>query len=198
MVPEKNLFSTTGPFQLEVSRDNGKTWIAREIKLPHRAFLAGYGMATAKMLSNGTLLMPAFGYLTRKHKTYACSVVRSTDSGQTWQLTTMADDKGPEAISKTDIPSGTLWSNFREALGFDEAQLIETGKLGRVMAIIEESWSKDLYTCVSNDYGKSWSSPKKTRMRGNTPLLLRLKSGALACAFTLRSEWRHASLLLQG
>ncbi|MCI0624028.1 MAG: glycoside hydrolase [Acidobacteria bacterium] len=114
--------------------------------------------------------------------------MRSTDRGQTWELTTIADDKRPGATSETDIPSGTIWSKFREALGFDEAQVIETGKPGRVIAIIEESWSKDLYTCVSNDYGKSWSPPKKTGMRGNTPLLLRLKSGALACAYTLRAQ----------
>ncbi len=186
-VPEKNLYSSTGRFMFDVSSDGGKTWKSTELKLPHRAFLAGYGMATAKVLSNGTILMPAFGYLTRRHKTYACSVVRSADGGRTWDVITIAQDERPEAVSPGDIPSGAIWAKFPGILGFDEAQVVETRIPGRVVAVMEESWSKDLYASISNDYGKTWTKPRKTGMRGNTPLLLRLKSGALACAFTVRS-----------
>lgn len=45
-----------------------------------------------------------------------------------------------------------------------------------------------LYLVPEKNLFSSWSSPTKTGMRGNTPLLLRLKSGALACAYTLRAQ----------
>jgi len=186
MVPEKQAFSTTGGFVVERSRDQGKTWQSAEIKLPHRAFLAGYGMTTARMLSDGTILMPAFGYQTRRHKTYSCSVIRSTDSGKTWQLITVARDERPQAVAESDLPSGSIWAKFPEARGFDEASLVETRRPGRVVAVIEESQSKELFTCVSDDRGETWSKPRSTGMFGVTPFLLRLKSGALACAFTNR------------
>ena len=186
MIPEKKSFATTGAFQLEVSRDDGQTWQSRDIALPHRAFLAGYGMHSAKMLSDGTILMPVFGYLTRRHKTYACSVVRSADGGQTWQLITLAQDQSPDAVAESDLPSGTLWAKFRGVKGFDETSLIETRKPGRVLAVIEESLTKSLYACVSEDSGQTWTEPKPTGMVGTTPLLLRLQSGAIACAYTNR------------
>lgn len=186
LIPERELFATTGGFVVETSTDDGRTWRSREIDLPHLAFLAGYGMATARMLSDGTIIMPVFGYLTRRHKTYACSVIRSEDGGRTWELITVAQDERPQAVADSDIPSGTLWSAFPEAMGFDEAQVIETRKPGRLVLIVEESFSKNLYSSVSEDYGRTWSRPQKTGMRGNTPLLIRLQSGALACAFTQR------------
>ena len=188
LIPEKRLFATTGDFVVESSHDGGHSWSSRKMELPHRAFLAGYGMATARLLSDGTILMPVFGYLTRRHKTYAASVARSADGGRTWDLITVAQDERPEAVSAQDIPSGAIWSQFPESAGFDEAQVVETGKPGRVLAIIEESRSKDLYSCVSEDYGRTWTQPKPTGMRGNTPLLLRLRSGKLACAFTQRTQ----------
>jgi hypothetical protein len=188
MISEKSAFATTGGFQVEVSRDQGKSWHAKEIALPHRAFLAGYGMHNARMLSDGTILMPAFGYLTRRHKTYACSIIRSADRGKTWELITIAQDTRPEAVAESEIPSGTLWSQFPGVMGFDEASIIETRKPGRVIAVIEESWSKHLYACITDDGGKTWTAPKPTGMVGTTPLLLRLKSGAIACAYTNRYE----------
>ncbi|MBI4557212.1 MAG: exo-alpha-sialidase [Candidatus Hydrogenedentes bacterium] len=187
-IPEKKSFSVTGPFQVEISCDDGKTWEAQDIQLPHRAFLAGYSMHTARQLSDGTVLLPVFGYQTRRHKTYSCSVIRSTDEGQTWQLITLAQDPRPEAVSDTDIPSGTLWAKFPDIQGFDEAAVLETKKPGRVIAVIEESWSKKLYGCISEDSGLTWTAPKLTGMAGINPLLLRLKSGAIACAYTNRYE----------
>lgn len=186
MIPEKKLFATTGGFLVEVSRDKGRTWQPRPINLPHRAFLAGYGMHTARILSDGTILMPAFGYLTRRHKTYACSIIRSADGGATWDVITIAQDERSEAVSDSDTPSGSIWANFPDIKGFDEASIVEAKKPRRVIAVIEESQAKDLYSCISNDSGRTWTKAKKTGMAGVAPLLLRLKSGAIACAYTNR------------
>ena len=151
-VPERKLFSVTGGFRTRVSTDGGQTWIDKDILLPHRASLAGYGMATAKQLADGTILMPAFGYLSLRHKTGACSIMRSQDSGRTWDLITIAQDERPEAVSDTSLPADTNWGDLHQGvLGFDEAQVIETRKPGRVIAIIEEAKTKDLYTCLSEE-----------------------------------------------
>ena len=57
-IPERKLFSVTGGFRTRVSSDGGKSWVEKDIPLPHRASLAGYGMATARHLADGTILMP--------------------------------------------------------------------------------------------------------------------------------------------
>ncbi|OGG46154.1 MAG: hypothetical protein A3F84_26100 [Candidatus Handelsmanbacteria bacterium RIFCSPLOWO2_12_FULL_64_10] len=186
-VPEQKMFSVTGGFRAGVSRDSGRTWSEWDVVLPHRASLAGYGMATAKRLSDGTILMPAFGYLSRCHKTRACLMLRSPDAGAHWDLITLAQDDRPEAVADAPLPSDSDWAALhRGILGFDEAQVIETRTPGRVIAVIEEAKTKDLYACLSEDSGRTWTRPVKTGMRGNTPLLLRLRSGTLACAYTDR------------
>ena len=186
-IPEKKMFAITLGFEKHVSTDRGKTWHASDLVLPHQAEINGYGMATAKMLSDGTVLMPTYGRPTRHHRARSCGVLRSADQGQTWQLINVAFDESPAAIGD-DANSGTSLSPPPPAgvRAFDEAQVLETKKAGRLILIVEEQFTKDLYACISEDSGRTWSKPRKTGMHGVTPLLLRLKSGAIACAYTNR------------
>jgi hypothetical protein len=186
-IPEKDMFAITLGFDTHVSTDGGQTWKTSDLILPHQADINGYGMATAKRLSDGTLLMPTYGRATRRNLVRSCSVARSTDDGRTWELIPVAFDDSPRAIADKDYPEGSDMAGPPPGVhAFDEAQVLETGKAGRVILVVEEQFTKDLYVCISEDRGQTWTKPRETGMHGVTPLLLRLKSGAIACAYTNR------------
>jgi hypothetical protein len=186
-IPEKDMFSITLGFDKQVSRDGGKTWQTSDIQIPHQAEINGYGMVTARMLSDGAILMPTYGRPTRHHRVRSCSMLRSGDGGKTWQLIPVAYDDSPGAVGDDSNSGSSLSSPPPPGVhAFDEAQIVEAKRPGRVIAVIEEQFTKALYTSVSNDSGKTWSKPRETGMYGVTPLVLRLKSGAIACAYTNR------------
>ena len=89
-------------------------------------------------------------------------------------------------MTTSDIPAEKHWRRFPDVIGFDEAGLTETSQPGHVVLVVEESQSKDLYSCISRNHGKTWTAPKKTGMTGQNPKVLKLKSGAIACAYTDR------------
>jgi hypothetical protein len=186
-LPEKKMFSVTLGFEKQTSNDGGKNWQTTDIAIPHQAEINGYGMSTARMLSDGTILMPTFGRPTRRCRVRSCGVLRSSDTGTTWQHVRVAFDDSPQVVGD-DGNSGNSLAPAPPAgvRAFDEAQLVEGNRPGRVIAIIEEQSTKSLHTSFSNDSGLTWSPPRETGMIGVTPLLLRLKSGSLACAFTNR------------
>jgi hypothetical protein len=186
-ITEKGMFAITLGFDKQVSRDGGKTWQTDDVQIPRQAEINGYGMATAKMLSDGTILMPTYGRPTRHHRARSCSMLRSADGGKTWQHIPVAYDETPGAVGDESNSGSSLSPPPAAGVhAFDEAQVVEAKRPGRVIAVIEEQFTKALYTSVSNDGGKSWAKPRETGMYGVTPLLLRLKSGTIACAYTNR------------
>ena len=71
---------------------------------------------------------------------------------------------------------------------FGEPDIVEVSP-GTILCVLRESThSGYLFTCRSEDGGKSWSRPEQTSMFGHPGHLLALSDGRLLCTYGLRKE----------
>ena len=154
-----------------ISYDGGRSWEERPIEgLPKFAHYAGWfrkGLA----LPDGTVLGVIYGVIRDDKKVGSrrldgAYALRSTDKGETWQISTLAQD-----------PTGKRSYNETELL------LLPSG---RILALSRGGGEAHLYQGYSEDGGRSWSSPIPTSIPGSPANLLRLKSGNILCVY------RHA------
>lgn len=105
-------------------------------------------------LSSGELLLPAADFLKDKE----AAVLRSEDQGKTW----------------------TRSAPVNNSTGADEPTIAEM-KNGNVLMALR-TYDSHLWTCVSQDKGKTWSAPKKHTMlaAGSSHNLFRISDGRLA------------------
>ena len=152
-----------------LSDDGGKTWSQR-IRVP---VTAPHGPA---LLNDGNLL-----YLGKEHCSYgllepgAIAAYTSANGGRTWEL-----------LSKIQLPAEAATANF------SEPHAIELPG-GRVFGAIRAEGDGvyhnfTIYTCYSDDRGKTWSIPKPVNISGSPPHLMLHSSGALIMSFGRREE----------
>ncbi len=164
-LPEKDL--VYGSFT-KMSYDYGKTWtepIKAPISSPHGPSL----------LSNGKLLWIGKEFHSHEFEKGAIYAFSSTDEGKTWQKE-----------GKIDFPNGTNADNIHEpwqlelpngeVLGFLRAQ----GK--------EVDFGFTIYSTLSKDGAKTWSTPQKLDVNGSPPHAIIHSSGAIVLTFGRRAH----------
>ena len=148
------------------STDAGRTWSERtELLLPQpMPHLATYGRPI--VLRNGTYLAPMWGRFDLKDepKYVSALVLRSTDSGRTWQLVRVARSQTQD---------------------FSEHEIVQAAN-GDVISVIRTTAQRELWQASSHDGGRTWTDLHVSGMAGSTPALLRLRS-ALVCIYARRS-----------
>lgn len=148
------------------SRDGGKTWETKDIKLPFMAMLAPYGSAI--VLRDGTYVQPAQGIFELKKgepNRVSSLALRTEDGGNHWEISTVAKAKDFDfsETSITQAPNGDL------------------------VAVIRTSGQKELWTAISKDDGKTWSAPRDSGMRGSTPWVVTTDKGLVVAVYSRRS-----------
>lgn len=148
------------------SRNGGKTWEIKDLKLPFMAKFALYGNAI--VLKDGTYVQPAEGVLqVQKDKSYRGSslALRTEDGGEHWEISTVAKGKDFDfnETSITQAPNGDL------------------------VAVIRTTSQKELWTAISKDDGKTWSAPRDSGMRGSTPWVVTTNKGLVVAVYSRRS-----------
>ena len=165
----KNMSEETrrGGSYVMLSDDGGVTWTER-IRVP---VTAPHGPVR---LSDGKLL-----YLGKEHCSYgalepgALAAYISSDGGRTWEL-----------LSRLRLPEEAAGANF------NELHAIELPN-GRILGAIRAEGGSayhgfTMYTCHSDDRGRTWSLPKPTNVSGSPPHLMLHSSGALIMSFGRR------------
>lgn len=152
-----------------VSEDNGMTW-----KEPTRCPVASFH--GPMMLNDGSLL-----YLGKdidgKETGGTNMAYRSVDDGKTW-----------EYVSDIPIVEGCTYSNFVDPHGLQLPN-------GRIICHIRYQNSREperygafsVFQTVSDDNGKTWSTPEALGVNGSPPHLIRHSSGALVCVYGRRA-----------
>jgi hypothetical protein len=141
------------------------TWTPAE-GLPQMASLAGWWRQTGLVLPDGTLLGCVQGREDRSETKDSSYAMRSTDGGRTWSLS-------PIARATSEI-------HFSESFLFLKQD-------GRILAMIRANeGDSHLYRSVSADGGATWSPIEQTPIWGFPAHVIRLRSGALLCAYAHR------------
>ncbi|MEA4912311.1 MAG: sialidase family protein, partial [Oscillospiraceae bacterium] len=155
-----------------VSEDNGMTW-----KEPTRCPIASFH--GPMLLQDGSLL-----YLGKdvdgKETGGVNRAYKSTDDGVTWEHVSdipIAPDEGLSYANFVDphgvqLPNGRIICHIRYQNG----------------AAPEKYGSFTIFQTVSDDNGKTWSTPECLKVNGSPPHLLRHSSGALICTYGRRSK----------
>lgn len=128
-----------------ISRDNGRTW--SEPKELVAGDVGGRGPVKDKclLLSNGVLLAPA----STENGKHQCFIDISRDDGITWECTELFPQ--PKYRGRNvGLIQPTLWESSR----------------GRVHCFMRSN-AGAIYISNSDDFGKSWSKPKRTRLPNN-------------------------------
>ena len=146
------------------SRDGGKTWETKNIKLPFMAEIALYGNAI--VLSDGTYIQPGWGVhdLKKEPKWVSSLVLRTTDDGDHWEVATVAKAKD---------------------FDFNETSITQAPNADLV-AVMRTTAQKELWTAISNDRGKTWSVPHDSGMRGSTPWIVTTDKGLVVAVYSRR------------
>lgn len=143
----KNVKTTT---YIAESNDAGKNWSEP------RKLYQGYPCSSpVRVLSNGTLVFPLYGYLAENQKVGA--VALSYDQGKTWTRPINIPNAGMALDAETDLielKNGDLWAIQRPIM----------------------AWS------VSKDKGKTWSESKEIGFIGHCPYLLRVDDRSILMA----------------
>jgi hypothetical protein len=166
-LPSGTVATHNRPLVTNISHDGGRTWEKRPMEgLPKFGHLVGWTPKIA--LPDGTVVGAIYGQVIGKDKagwgSASVYAIRSTDRGQTWQLSPIAHD-----------PTGKHFFNETDLL------LLPSG---RILALIRcESKEVHLYQSYSDDGGVSWSPPAPTPIPGAPVHLLQLKSGNILCAY---------------
>ena len=148
------------PPHLAYSSDQGKTWTAgNEIDYsPMRRPAPGEGRIL--QLDDGTLLIPAFGYLPQAPGGLSCGVALSSDNGATWSLSPMG------------------LANASESRYFSETTVAKLND-GKLVALIRPGLTRS----ISTDGGKTWSTPVASGVAGTHCGLVQLPDGVLLCGY---------------
>lgn len=151
---------------LKISENGGYTW-SETIRVP---VSAPHGPS---VMRDGSLL-----YLGKEHYSYGVQLPNSiaayrSDDGYKW-----------EHLSDIEIPEGCSVHNFHEP------HVVELPN-GRLLGMIRAQNSPvyhgfTMYSCFSDDKGKSWTTPTSLDVSGSPPHLLVHSSGAIICVFGRR------------
>ncbi len=128
-----------------ISRDNGRTWSAPQELVA--GDVGGRGPVKDKclLLSNGALLAPA----STEGGKWLCFIDRSEDDGITWERTDYFPMPKYRGVN-VGLIQPTLWES---APG--------------IVHCFMRSDAGAIYRSNSEDYGKTWSKPKRTRLPNN-------------------------------
>ena len=164
-IPEGQAAVHARAIKARYSTDRGRTWSDADIRgLP----VFGHGPVPngSLELSDGTRL--EFFYGCELHEPMrSVYVLRSTDHGKNWH--TVRIPASPElSLTETSMvafPSGRVHMMMRCDVGGDGF----------------------IYSTNSDDGGLTWSSAKRTPIRGQPLLLLKLRDGGILCTYCHRS-----------
>lgn len=164
--------------QLQRRRSGEDGWESRELRsgeeLPFFALIRSGIDLKSCVLPDDTIVHQAYGSAVAGDP-FRAWVLRSEDTGETWDMVTMAYDGGEHP--------------------FNESSLLRLPG-GRIVAMVRTSSSsksippeeKHLWQTHSDDGGKSWSEARKTPMWGYPPQLLLLRNGDVLCSYGHRRE----------
>ncbi len=167
-IPEGVVATHNRPLVSTVSRDGGRTWRERRIDgLPRYARCGGWfrgGVA----LEDGTVVGSITGVVKKdrgdgESLAHGAFALRSHDHGETWQLSTIADN-----------PNGHR--------AFSECNMLVLSDQ-RVLALVRAEDGGYLYRSVSDDGGRTWSEPKATAISGSPANMIRLQSDRILCVY---------------
>ncbi|MCC6556873.1 MAG: exo-alpha-sialidase [Polyangiaceae bacterium] len=155
---------------VRTTADGGRTWAREELHLPGHALLMGYHDAAYLRTGRGVRLLALYGAL-RPGDPYQVFLLRSTDDARTWQFRPM------------------LAPDQRGSVGFSEAALVELPD-GAILAMMRPDPDSigDLYSALSTDDGATWTTPRRTSLRGYPADLLPLRDGRIFCVFGYRRD----------
>lgn len=161
------------------SKDNGNTWEQGAfIDMKDKPFTGVEGPTDAPVeMPDGSLVMGVIGYgINGDAKNIGAVLLRSTDKAKTWSyVSTIAGDPGGKQK------------------GFLEPGLVRT-KSGRLIAGLRNHADENaIYISYSDDAGKTWVPPFKTKMIGHPVDLIQLKDGRIMATYGIREgAGRHA------
>jgi hypothetical protein len=149
------------------SRDGGHTWseLGPEIRL-FPGWTELYGASNPHLLADGRYLFAATGTLGRDHGWHA---------GVTF-LHPPGDGPPGTGFSPVVTIARAAGRNFADV---DVVRLDD----GRLLAIVREMVTRQAFSAHSADEGRSWSPVRPTGFMGANVKLLRLRAGAILCAY---------------
>jgi hypothetical protein len=134
--------------------------------VPPMARLAGWWRQTGVVLDSRTVVGCVHGRHTPDEPHDSAFALRSADGGRTWEL---------HRIAKASAQIG-----FSEVFFFPIRD-------GRLLAMIRSNaGDAHMYRSYSADAGRTWTEPERTPIRGFPAHIIRLRSGALLCAYAHR------------
>ncbi|MBS1751410.1 MAG: exo-alpha-sialidase [Bacteroidetes bacterium] len=160
------------------SKDNGQTWQQGNfIDMKNMPFTGVEGPTDAPIeMPDGSIIMSVIGYeINGDSKNIGSVLLRSTDKAKTWHyVSTIASD-----------PGGKM-------KGFLEPGIVRT-KTGRlIVAMRNHADENAIYIGYSDDSGKTWTAPVKTKMIGHPVDLIQLKNGSILASYGIREgSGRH-------
>lgn len=151
---------------VHLSTDNGRSF-ERTVKLDCSPWAAGYSRTGVVELSEGRLAyaLTETSSSPGPGRTY---VLFSGDGGGSWSEEPALIEAEDHLFAEPDIAE------------------IRPGELYCVLRDDEED--KYLFGCRSSDGGRTWTSPRKTSLRGCPGHLLVLEDGRLLCSYGLRER----------
>ncbi|MBS1751411.1 MAG: exo-alpha-sialidase [Bacteroidetes bacterium] len=154
------------------SKDNGQTWQQGNfIDMKNMPFTGVEGPTDAPIeMPDGSIVMGVIGYgIDGDPKNNGAVLLRSTDQAKTWKyVSTIAGDPGGKQK------------------GFLEPGLVRT-KTGRLITGLRNHADENaIYISYSDDDGKTWVPPFKTKMIGHPVDLIQLKDGRIMATYGIR------------
>ncbi|MBQ7346359.1 MAG: exo-alpha-sialidase [Clostridia bacterium] len=151
---------------VRLSKDSGKTW-GKAVKVP---VSSPHGPIK---LSNGKLLFLGKEYYSGEYEQGAIFAFESSDDGATWQY-----------LAQIDFPDGCNKDHIHEP---DCVELPD----GRILGALRGQGSPvaygfSVFTCMSEDGGKTWTHPKALDICGSPPHLFLHSSGAVVMTYARR------------
>jgi hypothetical protein len=149
------------------SRPGSREWTWSPVEgLPPMARLAGWWRQTGVVLDGRTVVGCVHGRHRPDEPHDSAFALRSDDGGRTWNL---------GLIAKASAQIG-----FSEVFFFPVRD-------GRLLAMIRSNaGDAHMYRSYSADAGRTWSEPERTPIRGFPAHIIRLRNGALLCAYAQR------------
>jgi hypothetical protein len=130
------------------------------------ARLAGWWRQTGVALDSRTVVGCVHGRHKPDEPHDSAFALRSADGGRTWEL--------------------RLIAKATAQIGFTEVYFVPIHD-GRLLAMIRSNaGSAHMYRSYSGDGGRTWTEPERTPIRGFPAHIVRLRSGALLCAYAHR------------